>query len=359
MSPRNPAAADRLRAIVTEDARNRPGVYRFIGPKGEVLYVGKSVRVRTRLLSYFRADVPVKLRELLRVATGVEWEYVDNHFEAVIREFRQIKAFQPRFNRQYRRDRRFAWIRVTDEPAARLVGSRGPPTNGHARFGPFPAGRRLPSVLRELATAGGLRDCPSATPMSFVDQGDLFGRADIPRCPRGDLGTCPAPCAGRCSIPEYRERVDGVVRFLRGQDDSILETLVAKMDRAATAREFELAARLRDREERLRALRDRVVSFAALLDDLSFVYRIPPEHEEASRNDRGYVILRGRVLQSFVFEKDERWKEGVRSALGRAPTPGVCVDPVEREEAFLVARWFIHRPDERERTESFDDALRG
>ncbi len=85
--------SQRLREQVSSDAENRPGTYRFTGPKGEVLYVGKSVRIRSRLLSYFRSDVPSKQSELLRVATGVEWEYAPNEFEAVLREFHQIRTF--------------------------------------------------------------------------------------------------------------------------------------------------------------------------------------------------------------------------------------------------------------------------
>ena len=51
MSSRITAARlEELREHVRANAENRPGVYRMLGPSGEVLYVGKSVRVRTRLL---------------------------------------------------------------------------------------------------------------------------------------------------------------------------------------------------------------------------------------------------------------------------------------------------------------------
>lgn len=148
-----------------------------------------------------------------------------------------------------------------------------------------------------------------------------------------------------------------MVRFLEGQDDSILERLRAKMDRASAAREFELAARLRDREDRLRELRDRITSFGALLEGLSFVYRVPPEHDQGQAGDRGYLILKGRVLHSFTFSRGTEWKGGVRSALERASAPGTAIDATSREETFLVARWFTHRPDERERTVDLADVL--
>ena len=78
--PRQKLPSQRLREQVSLMAENRPGIYRFTGPRGEVLYVGKSVRIRSRLLSYFRSDVSSKQSELLRVAKGIEWEYLPNEF---------------------------------------------------------------------------------------------------------------------------------------------------------------------------------------------------------------------------------------------------------------------------------------
>ena len=48
----------RLRDHVRAGARNVPGVYVMRGAHGDVLYVGKSTQLRTRLLSYFRLPWP-------------------------------------------------------------------------------------------------------------------------------------------------------------------------------------------------------------------------------------------------------------------------------------------------------------
>lgn len=338
-----------LREHVRAEAENRPGVYRFTGPRGEVLYVGKSVRLRSRLLSYFRPDAPRKVNELLRVAAGVEWEHAPNEFEALLREFRQIRAFRPRFNRQHRIDRRFAWIRVTREAAPRLTAARRPQASEGAHFGPFPARRGLPSLLRELSSVVGLRDCSSNTRMRFADQADLFGEQLAPLCPRADLGTCPAPCAGRCSASEYLAIVSATKRFLEGADDTPLEILSRRMGEAASRKEFERAALLRDREARLRALRDQVVRFRDILQRMSFIYRLPSEPPEP---DRGYVILSGRVLFSFTFGPHPPADVATRL---RAHSSGTnpadeMMDDEAREEIFLVTRWFRGRPEELTRT---------
>src|SRR5690349_20948246 len=91
-----------LRARVVAEAENRPGVYRLLGATGLVLYVGKSSRLRTRLLSYFQAARKRKRRDrqarIIRHAHAVEWEYCHDEFAALLRELRLIKQHRPRFN---------------------------------------------------------------------------------------------------------------------------------------------------------------------------------------------------------------------------------------------------------------------
>jgi excinuclease ABC subunit C len=338
-----------LLARIREEAENRPGVYRFVGPRGELLYVGKSVRVRARLLSHLRAR-DGKPAELVRAARGVEWEYVENEFEAVLREFRSIRSLHPRFNVEHRRRRRFAWIRITAEAAPRIVASRTPRSDGSAHIGPFPATRSLPVGLRELALTVGIRDCPSRTPMAFSDQLELLDLPRTPRCPRAEFGSCPAPCAGRSSRARYLEGVAEARAFLEGRTEAPLERIRARMHRASGELGFEVAAGLRNRESRLRLLRDRVVEARRLLKELSFVYRVPPAR--AGGAVRIYLIREGRVRLSLDEpEPGDRGSivralGGLRSAAREPRIPPERLPGGEREELFLVSRWFRTRPAE-------------
>jgi hypothetical protein len=187
--------------------------------------------------------------------------------------------------------------------------------------------------------------------MFYADQGDLFSVARQPSCPRADLGTCPAPCAARCTVPEYREGVDRAIRFLSGEDESLLQALRRRMEEAASHRQFEQAALYRDRAARFQGLRDEIVLFRESLAALSFVYRVP---SHPTGEDRGYVIHRGRVVSSFSFapETDRRLEELLREVLAE-PAPDTTSDS-GREEGFLVARWFRSRPEELTRTTPFD-----
>jgi hypothetical protein len=107
-----------LRAYVRANAEDRPGVYRMLGAGGEVLYVGKSKHVRTRLLSYFRGRYPEdKGARILRDTAHLEWEYAPSEFAALLRELRLIKRFRPRFNVQLKRDEHhWSFIKLTKGP---------------------------------------------------------------------------------------------------------------------------------------------------------------------------------------------------------------------------------------------------
>src|SRR5919202_2002994 len=171
MSPRHRAALTRLGREPTSDeqlalmrdsvrggAADRPGVYRMLSPDGEVLYVGKSKRVRSRLLSYFRCAYPEdKGARILREAHAIDWEYAPSEFAALLHELRLIKRLRPRFNVAMKRDaRHYAFIKVTRGPAPKLQVVRGAGSeDGGIYYGPFVGAQRITDAVRELSDALG------------------------------------------------------------------------------------------------------------------------------------------------------------------------------------------------------------
>jgi Nuclease subunit of the excinuclease complex len=93
---------ERVRALL----ENRPGVYRMVDNTGRVLYVGKAKRLRTRVLSYFRASYPEdKAARILYAAHDIRWEYAPSEFAAYLTELRQIRKLRPHFNYKLNRTR--------------------------------------------------------------------------------------------------------------------------------------------------------------------------------------------------------------------------------------------------------------
>ncbi|HEY8470576.1 MAG TPA: hypothetical protein VIL18_13080 [Longimicrobiales bacterium] len=358
MSSRTIAARlKELREHVRANAENRPGVYRMLGPAGEVLYVGKSVRVRTRLLSYFRAPRGEKAAEIMAHAHHVEWDYTPSEFAALLREFEQIRRWRPIYNVEHKNDRAYAFIRITPGPAPKLV-LVGQVTDGRdVYFGPFRGRQRVREALRELSDLLELRDCPTSVPMRFADQIDLFERDDTPRCLRGEIRRCLAPCAGRCTRAAYQARVTMARRFLQGDADRPLAILRERMRAAAERLQFEYAAELRDRAERLQQVRDELVALRGAVDSLTFAYPVPGYGGE----DRVYLIRRGSVRADLPAPRTPAECEALAARAAEiysAPEPrGLSVAAGQVPEILLIARWFRLRPEERARTVPVEEVL--
>ena len=327
------------------------------GPGGEMLYVGKSVRLRSRLLSYFRAERGDKAHELIRDAVRIDWEYMPNEFEALVREMKLIQRRGPRYNVQHKRKRAYAFVKVTREPAARVLPVSRVTDDGSTYFGPFPRVGRVQETIRDLSYVMGLRDCPGSTPIFFDDQLEFFGSPEgpldrPPRCLRADLGTCLAPCCGRTSSSTYRQRVDQAVRFLEGRGRAPLRMLESRMAEAVHRKDFEYAASIRDRLQRLQLFQEELAAFRGEVESLTFVYRVPGFRG----SDRIYLVRRGTIRASLPHPKGaaarlratEKIREVFRSPERTVHPEGLT--PWEAAEILLVARWFRLKPKELKRT---------
>lgn len=346
-----------LREHVRATAENRPGVYRMFGPGEELLYVGKSVHVRTRVLSYFRAERGQKAWELIRETARIEWEYIPNEFYALIQEMKLIQQWQPRYNVQHKRKRIYAFVKVTAEVAPRIVPVTRVIDDGSTYYGPFPRVKSVAQTVRDMAHVLGLRDCPGSTPVFFDDQIELFDGGRVPRCIRAELRTCLAPCVGRPKAAEYASAVALARRFLEGRAEKPLAELEAEMNAASQRMDFEYAALLRDRLERLREFRDQLVAFRGRVEDLTFIYRVPG----FAGDDRIYLVRRGRIRRVMPHPKGSAARGRVARAIGEVygevETGPAALTPQEAAEILMVARWFRMNPSERKRTFEPDEWL--
>lgn len=350
------ATQSQLRAMrehVKEKAENRPGVYHMIASDGEVVYVGKSKAVRSRLLSYFRCGAADKGAHILRQATDIRWEYVPSEFAALLAELRLIKTLRPRLNVAMKRDaRHHAFIKLVHVPAPKLLVVRGAGSEDDGTyFGPFYGAQRIGEAVRELNDVLGLRDCSLATRMSFSDQAELFPLdARTPGCIRYEVKKCLGPCIAAVSEARYMERVMLAQAFLDGQDDAPLEQLRAEMLARSERLEFERAARLRDKLQRMEELRAQFARLRFAVETLSFLYRVPGH----AGDDRVYLIRRGRVRGEAPAPRTTEdycaLRDLVADVFGSSEPLRGSVPAHEVDELLLLSSWFRRFPAELSRT---------
>ena len=339
-----------MRERVKADAADRPGVYRMIAGGGEVVYVGKSKRLRTRLLSYFRAAFPEdKGARILREAESIEWDYTPSEFSALLLELRHIKRHRPRFNVAMKSDdRNYCFVKVTPPPAPKLVVVRAPSTDeGGTYYGPFMGAVRVNEALRELNDVLGLRDCARDQKMHFADQEDLFQSfVRTPGCIRFEVKKCIGPCVGGCTVSQYDERLAMARAFLDGEDDSPLEYLKSEMEAASNGLLYERAAAFRDKLKRLEQLRLQFDRLTFAIEALSFVYNVPGHDGD----DRVYLIRRGRVRAEVSAPRTTEAAADLLALIDAVYTPvereGTSIPTHEIDELLLLSSWFKRFPSE-------------
>ncbi|MEI9887425.1 MAG: excinuclease ABC subunit UvrC [Rhizomicrobium sp.] len=215
-----------------------PGVYRMLDAKGDVLYVGKAKSLKKRVGSY-ASGRPHSDRLMRMIADTAEMLFVTtaSETEALLLESNLIKQLKPRYNVSYRDDKSFPNILLREDHAfPQLLKHRGAKTTKGVYFGPFASALAVNRTLNTLQRAFLLRSCSDSVFESRTRPCLLF-----------QIKRCSAPCVGRVDAAGYRELVDEAELFLNGKSRVVQETMIADMNEAAEALDFERAARLRDR----------------------------------------------------------------------------------------------------------------
>ena len=231
--PQTPNLKDTLNQI--PDA---PGVYQMIGADGQILYIGKAVSLRNRVRSYFQDSAAHHARTTAMVERVIDVRtiVVNNEVEALILEANLIKRHQPPYNVQLRDDKRYPYLKVTNEPFPRVVFTRFVKDDGARYFGPYTNAHGLRELIDLVRLVFPLRTCREP----------IDGRRRRP-CLQYHIKRCLAPCVGYQSEEEYDGMIDEVVLFLEGKQESLLARLQNEMRDASENLSYEAAARIRDR----------------------------------------------------------------------------------------------------------------
>ena len=280
-----------------------PGVYLWKDARGEVLYVGKAKRLKSRVRSYIAADFATSPKNdlLQRLIADVETIVVGREAESLLLENNLIKEYRPRFNVRLKDDKSYPSIAVTlGEPFPRVLVTRRRNIEGAKYFGPYTDVaqlRRTLAIIRRIYT---MRSCSDDLPRE---------RRERP-CLDYHIGKCRAPCVGWQSQEDYRAMVNDVVDFLEGRTNDVRQKVREVMLAASDREDFERAARLRD------ALR-----WLERLEEPSTVELIGTGEADVigyARDGDDAVGVLMRVREGRVISRDHKFLEGVEEETDEA-----------------------------------------
>lgn len=220
---------------------DEPGCYLMRDRQGRIIYVGKAASLRKRVQSYFRdatlhrADP--KLRGLIKSVHDLDFIVVRNEAEALLTEGRLIKEYKPRYNIDFRDDKRFLLLRAEpDAPFPQFTLCRIQRQDHAVYFGPYASSPAARATLDFVEKKFGLRKCTPRIP----------DEAAYRHCINDIIRFCLAPCIGKVTKEEYRARFEEACAFLNGERPQYLKEVRGKMEEAGAKREFEKAAAFRD-----------------------------------------------------------------------------------------------------------------
>ena len=227
---------------LTDALPRSPGVYLFRDAGRRVLYVGKATNLRQRVRSYFSGDDRRKIGQLLRETAVIDHIRTASTLEAAVLEVRLIHEHLPRFNRQAKTWRRYAYLKLTlNERFPRLSVVRAPKNDGCIYLGPLPTSSAARRVADAIENAMPLRRCTKAPPRTPL----------AAPCAPAQLGVSTCPCAGSITDEDYARIVERVVHGLTRDPSALLDPIAQRMHAMAGVERFEEAAELRDRAQAL------------------------------------------------------------------------------------------------------------
>ncbi len=230
----------RLRAVP-----ETPGCYLLRDGFGKVIYVGKALRLRDRLRSYFVQPAGQKA-ELMKRIFDFEVMRTANEVEALVLENELIKHYRPRFNIRLKDDKNFLYLKLPmAEEYPRVHYTRRLSNDGSIHFGPYTSAMSLRSTVKSIRQLLPFRTCSD----------DVFRQGRV--CLDYHIKRCPGPCEGRISRDDYRARIEEVAMLMEGRSDVLARNLDGRMREAAEKLDFEGAARYRDRLRAVEKIADR------------------------------------------------------------------------------------------------------
>ncbi len=228
---------------------NKPGVYIMRDASDTIIYIGKAKNLIKRVKSYFREklDRP-KTQILMSHFDSLEYIVTNSEKEALILEATLIKKHRPRYNVQLKDDKRYPYVKITDEKFPRLVITRNVTKNG-IYYGPFTDVGSVKQTVKFLKSLFKIRTCRNMNGPCLNCQIDL----------------CYAPCIGKITEKEYSEIINKIDLFFQGKYSTIVKNLKKEMMDAASNEQYEKAAVIRDQISSIEEIMEK--QFVDLVDD--------------------------------------------------------------------------------------------
>ena len=225
-----------------------PGVYIMKNDKNEIIYIGKAKVLKNRVSQYFGLgnQHTLKVRKMVSNVDNFEYILCDSEFEAFILESSLIKQHLPKYNILLKDDKGYFYIKITDELWPKIRSVKQKEKDNAVYIGPYNSGYVVNQTVNEVNKIFKLPQCNRS-----------FDRKYDKPCLNYHIGICSAPCCKKIKFNDYKECIESAIAFIKGDTSNAIADLTKRMEICAENLDFETAARLRDRINAIKRIKEK------------------------------------------------------------------------------------------------------
>ena len=299
-------ANDYLRSIVM-NLPETPGIYQYLDSEGTIIYVGKAKNLKRRVYSYFSKDHESrKTRVLVTRIADIRYIVVNTEEDALLLENNLIKKYRPRYNVLLKDDKSYPSICVSNEYFPRVFKTRKLVRDGSTYFGPYSHVPSMMAMLELIKRLYPLRTCN----LSLTPENIAAGKFKV--CLEYHIKNCKGPCVGAQSHEDYMKSIAEIREILKGNTQSVSNTLMEEMQALAAELKFEEAQKVKEKYELIENYRSKSEVVSSVIHNID-VFSIETDENSAYIN---YLhITNGCINQAFTFEYKMRVNESKEELL--------------------------------------------
>ena len=271
-----------------------PGVYMHKDSLGNVIYVGKAIKLRNRVSQYFHKSSQHSPKVRAMVDNVAEFDYITcaTEMEALILECNLIKKYMPKYNILLKDGKTYPYIEVTtSEEFPRVIRTREVKRDGNKYFGPYSDSGAVTKIIKLIDEIYPVKKCKTKEfPTNFRP------------CLNYHIGKCKGICINAADKVEYDEMIDSILKILSGKDAKLIKELKEKMMAASERMEYEEAAKYRDYINAFKAIGETQRATMAADRDIDVLLPLVTQNSEIIAQ---YKVREGKLIGREIHYMDE------------------------------------------------------
>ncbi len=231
---------------ILSNITTRPGIYKFEDKNANIIYIGKALNLKKRVVSYFsHSSISVKTSKLVENINNIQTIITKNEEEALLLENTLIKEFKPKYNILLRDDKSYPYILINSSheyPSIKFFRGDKKKSKG-LFFGPYTQVNHVRYMLNLIQKIFKIRSCD-----------DIYFSNRKKPCLQYQIKRCDAPCVKKISPISYRQLVNNSLKFLQGKNETLIKSYMKEMSELSLHKKYEEASEVRDRISAIRSI---------------------------------------------------------------------------------------------------------